>query len=128
MAEVNPRKCDVWALGLLCWEVHRGGQHYFQDPSIKELLSRADPQAYIPNDGGEGPSSLDQESAKVLSQKLLNISHQLVAAAENWVDQALSWTQFDRAILKGVFRNTLKASPSKRLENIARLPLIQSTR
>ena len=132
VAEVSPRKCDAWSLGLLCWEVHKRRQHYFRDPHIQELLSRAGPQAYLPNDDGKDHRSLDQESAQVLSQKLLDISSMLVGAAEDWVDlnlsQSSSWSYLDRLFLKAVFKNTLKANPLERSDNIARLPLIHKTR
>lgn len=129
---IAPRKCDMWALGLLCWEVHKLGARYYEDSAIQELLSLAEPQEFSIGTASDGPGSTNVESTEVLCQKLRSISAFLVMEACNWVDKVLirdkSWQHFDRILLKGVFKNTLQADLPQRMENVSRLPLIHGSK
>ena len=126
--KIEVRKCDMWALGLLCWEIHRKGTRYYEDRAIQELLSSAEPQDVSIGTASDGPRSANMESTKVLCQKLRNISAFVAMEACHWVDKVpildKSWQHFDRILLKGVLKNTLCADPSRRMENVSRLPLI----
>ena len=33
-------RCDIWALGLLCWETVCGGQPYYLTPDVEALKSQ----------------------------------------------------------------------------------------
>ena len=99
---------------------------------MQELLSKTEPQSASINFNSDGPRSLDQESVKVLSQKLFNISGLIVKEAQSWVDRVLvtepGWSQLDRIMLKGVFKTSLQVDPSIRLGNVSRLPLVHGKR
>ena len=99
---------------------------------MREILSKTEPQSASLNGNSGGPCSLDQESARVLSQKLFNISSLVVEEAQSWVDRVLAtdreWSRFDRILLKGVFKNTLQVDQSARTDNLSRLPLVHGKR
>ncbi|KAL9118274.1 MAG: hypothetical protein Q9187_005183, partial [Circinaria calcarea] len=126
VADVHPRKCDAWALGLLCWEVHKCGARYYDDEYMRELLSKTEPQSTSTSTNSDGHRNLDRESAEVLSKKLFNIGSLIAKEAHCWVDRVLikdpEWPHFDRILLKGVFRNTLEVKLFLE-DNISQIPM-----
>ena len=122
---ICPRKCDVWALGLLCWEIYRDGVRYYKNSHIERLLSNPESEGLWSNSGDGDSLDLDQASSKTLCEQLFDISHCIIMEAQSWISHLSNhdstWQHLDSILLKEVFERTLQTDLSKRLENVARL-------
>ena len=131
ITKINPRKCDVWALGLLCWEIHRQGLRYFEDSHIQGLIPQS-PTLCELGDYESKPLDPRYRLSEASSQVLLSMSFVLAEEASKWVDRELKihngWSHFDKLLLKGIFKGTLKSDASQRTENVSRLPLVHLKR
>ena len=128
---ISARKCDIWALGLLCWETLRQGQHYYDDDKVKSIITQSYASQDSQNQASRGLES-HQDSGNTSSRALLGISHLLAQEAYKWIDRDLDkdaeWPHFDKLLLRGIFKNTLKVDASQRIENVSRLPLVHGDR
>ena len=129
---ICPRKCDIWALGLLCWEIYRDGVSYYKDSHIEKLLSSSESEDLWCSSGDGDSLDLDQASRKTLCEQLFDISQYIIMEAQSWLSQISNhnstWQRLDSILLEEVFERTLQTDLSKRLENVARLLLVYGQR
>jgi serine/threonine protein kinase len=63
---LNFRKCDVWALGLLCWEALDNGSPYYKSTRIQDLIAitRTDSSSRSPSDHSASASKGSTSTSK----------------------------------------------------------------
>ncbi|KAF2016798.1 kinase-like protein [Aaosphaeria arxii CBS 175.79] len=106
--------CDIWALGLLCWEVVRDGVRYFRLPEISALL---------------GHSELFEESSLSADTlgRIFDLCPALAEAATTSIYEPpynSEFRPFQQQFINGILRKTLQVDPSKRQRDITKLPFI----
>ena len=121
---VNFRKCDVWSLGLLCWEVLIDGHAYYHNSDVQQgIISQQRSASHSTTSSSYNPS---QASSASILEELIIIAPQLVDIAcqdvSKRVDGMLSSREIDRLLF--LFRKCLQSDPEKRLVDIPLLPLL----
>lgn len=127
----NLHKCDIWAYGLLVWEILADGEIYFKrkwrhDPNFarttKEALSGTTVGDSRSPTTGEGTQeeSIQPEEEGVMgtfdSRHLGNLAIQYV--------NAMKLPNFERGSLGPLFKLTLQEDPALRLSDLNRLPIV----
>jgi len=127
----NLHKCDIWAYGLLVWEVLANGEIYFKrkwrhDPNFarttREALSvttLGDSRSPITGEGTR-EESIQPEEEGVMgtfdSKHLRNLAIQFV--------NTMTFPIFEKGCLGPLFRLTLQEDPALRLSDLNRLPIV----
>jgi serine/threonine protein kinase len=103
---VELKKCDIWAFGLLAWEVLLHGHHY---------------TANIP---GHDIADLDDESTRATLDpaKILSSALSTVGVATKGTDD------IQRAIFKHLFKRTLNGDPCLRIGDLSSLAFMSKWR
>ncbi|KAF2874996.1 hypothetical protein BDV95DRAFT_305008 [Massariosphaeria phaeospora] len=118
---INFRKCDVWSLGLLCWEVFRDGYPYY---NYDQIQKRIDSARGTPRNTNSSTSSARTLTSTEL-EDLLGTCSEFgdLAAAET--RQAMSNRLGNDLIykLEGVYQRTLAVDPENRVADIPFIPL-----
>lgn len=124
---LNFRKCDVWALGLLCWEALDNGSSYYKSSRIQELImfSKTDSRSSSDNSVSASKNTTGSvlESLSSFSGRLKELALEFL---ESEVVQDLF--TFERAKLKELFLATLAEDPDSRVADIPMLPLLLKTK
>jgi ankyrin repeat protein len=130
----NLHKCDIWAYGLLVWELLAGGSIYFKkswrhDPAFARStidslsgLSRTDSHASGVTSGEWTEDSIQPEDEGVLGK--FDTRH-LRNLAKQFVNSHLPpSSSFEKSYLRPLFDRTLQEDPAERLSDLTRLPII----
>ena len=127
----NLHKCDIWAYGLLVWEVLANGEIYFKRKwrhdrnfarSTREALSGTTVGDSTSPTTGEGTQeeSIVPEEEGVMgtfdSKHLRNLAIQFV--------NTMTFPIFEKGCLGPLFRLTLQEDPALRLSDLNRLPIV----
>lgn len=118
-------KCDVWALGLLCWEIMRGGTPFYEDRLISELLVESDlAHSHSPLGGLTTPNSYSP-TAKAVLKNLATIQPHLRFIARQFITNRVrvDIPEFSRHMLIKHLDSTLESNPRLRPGDISSLPL-----
>lgn len=121
---VNFRKCDVWSLGLLCWEVLIDGQAYYhnsdvQQGFISQRTSTSNSTAASSYDPNQALSTSILEELSIIAPQLVDIACRDVTKR---IKNVLSSREIDR--LSFLFQKCLEPDAEKRLVDIPLLPLL----
>lgn len=120
---LNFRKCDVWALGLLCWEALDNGASYYKSPRIQELIAFSKTDSRSASVNSESTSKVTTESILenlvFVAAKLQDVTRQFL-----YSDTVKDLYSFDRTKAQELFQATLEADPDKRVADIPMLPLL----
>lgn len=105
-------RCDVWALGLLCWEVVWDGTPYFCLPEVSSLCPWNE-------------SSPSKRSSDAIGH-IFDLCPALAEAAARSIDRLLpcDFGPFQKQFIKGILRKTLHVDPLKRPHDLSELPFI----
>jgi serine/threonine protein kinase len=118
-------KCDVWALGLLCWEIMRGGLPYYEDKLLLELLVESDPAHSQSSLGSLTTPNTHGSTADAVLKNLAIIQPHLKSIARQFTANRLRLDipDFSRHMLTKHFELTLERDPRLRPGDISSLPL-----
>jgi serine/threonine protein kinase len=141
---LNFRKCDVWALGLLCWESLDNGSPYYKSERMQELIAlhKTDSRSASLNSAGQskgsaGTSKTSGERSKGTASTTESILGSLPLLADRLQEAALDFLQSgavedlyssEKGKIRKLFRATLDVEPDKRVADIPMLPLLLKTR
>ena len=125
---VDVRKCDLWALGLTCWEILLNGSHYYETAAVctaletllerEEMLKTNESQSQTIQGSGTRSSKKD-------FRNLSKISHLLAGLAQNSVpvpDPRTNPTTALRSYNSGLFEELLNSNPFQRSAHAIHLP------
>jgi serine/threonine protein kinase len=126
--DLNFRKCDVWSLGLLCWETLDDGRPYYNSSEVQSSLQSSQSKS------GSGSASTQSHSASSsqigLFDELGTIAPQLLKIAcdevTNKVDQLLSPRETSR--LETLLKLCLAFDPQDRVAEVSSLPILARKR
>jgi serine/threonine protein kinase len=123
---LNFRKCDVWSLGLLCWEVLLDGHAYYHSSDVQNTILSSQQRSTIsqPTSSSINPSMASStasllEELGIIAPQLATIACHEVALK---VQGALTDRETDR--LRFLFDRCLETDPEKRLADLPLLPLL----
>lgn len=130
----NLHKCDIWAYGLLVWELLADGSIYFKkswrhDPAFARStvdslsgLSQTDSHASGVASGEWTEDSIQPEDEGVLGK--FDTRH-LRNLAKQFLNSHLpSSSSFEKSYLRPLFDRTLQEDPAARLSDLTRLPIV----
>lgn len=135
---LNFRKCDVWALGLLCWEALDHGSPYYKTPRIQELIhfAKSDSRDTSSNaatsskSSGKTASRGTTSSAENLLERLSTIAERLQEVVLDFLDSeaVIDLYSYEKNKLRELFQATLDIDPDRRVADIPMLPLLLNTK
>jgi serine/threonine protein kinase len=127
---LNFRKCDVWALGLLCWEALDHGSPYYRSARIQDLVSITKPDSRVPtNDSpstSKGTSRGTASTTESILESLSIIAGRLQEVALDFLESETvgDLYSFEKGKLRELFQATLDVNPDQRVADIPLLPLL----
>ncbi|KAI8629844.1 hypothetical protein F5Y19DRAFT_61701 [Xylariaceae sp. FL1651] len=107
-------RCDVWALGLLCWEALWDGTQYFRLPVVEAIKG-------WPKSVGEIVKSFD------IQGQIADLCPAFAETAAKSIDELsllCEFRSFQKQMIKGILRQTLQPDPAKRPYQLSTLPFI----
>ena len=125
LSTLDVRKCDLWTLGLVCWEILAGGIPYYEDPNVAAAMSLLQPEdlGLIPS--GSSLTS-DGRRGESLQKSVNAISGQLKDLAKAYVDTYTKPGDRLRISCAQLFDNLFQVDASAR--NPRALPFATQTR
>ena len=128
---VDIRKCDLWALGLACWELLANGVPYYESTIVQQaLLTTISATTSLELSGPTLRS--DGTSTETKSRHLYAISGQMSSLVEKFLEADASST-YDQltpdqlTLCKSFFRALLEPDPMTRSALVIHLPLFYGT-
>ena len=120
-------KCDVWALGLLCWEIMRGGAPFYEDQSIAALLEESGLAHSQSSLGSLTTLDSHRSTAEAVLNNLAMIQPHLKVIARQFATNRLRLDvpDFSRRMLTKHLEYTLESNPQLRSGDISSLPLVK---
>jgi ankyrin repeat protein len=116
---INFRKCDVWSLGLLCWEVFRDGNPYYHCDEVYKRIDSARGTS-----GASSTTSVHTMSSTELEELVRSCSEFAeLAAADTKLAVNLRLDHGQISKLEDVYNKTLVVDPEKRVADIPFMPL-----
>ncbi|KAF2012843.1 kinase-like protein [Aaosphaeria arxii CBS 175.79] len=122
--DINFRKCDIWSLGLTCWEIILGGQAYYHTANVERIiLSSPKGPASLPTPPASNTGS--QSSSASLLEELINVTPHLAMVASGDVSERAGVFISQAAVFRlcRVFRWCLCVDPAQRIADIPLLPI-----
>lgn len=128
-------KCDIWAYGLLVWEILADGALYFKhnwrhDRTYAKPVINTSRSDIVPILGstGSGDSPVARTSLKPEDELVFgafDVKH-LQSLACDFVNQ-ISYVdvKFEKGLLRGLFKTTLQLNPSCRPSDLSVLPIMR---
>jgi ankyrin repeat protein len=130
-----PHKCDIWAYGLLVWEVLADGSVFFQKPWRRDsafarsmedslmTLTTEELSSTDANDTKDMAPSVDAEEEGVFGR--FDIKHLRMLAKQHVSElKGGAEVSFAKSFLKPLFERTLQEEPGARLSDLTRLPIV----
>ena len=115
---IEPRKCDMWALGLLIWECLAGGKRYLDMPPIKEARSNI----------SLAPSQCQILPRSSLEQTAFELCMHLARIATDFARTSLHELFItNRHCVFAILHKTLQVEVSQRCDDVSKLPFAYST-
>ncbi|KAH0564834.1 hypothetical protein GP486_001782 [Trichoglossum hirsutum] len=126
LGKVEFLRCDVWALGLLCWEVLWNGCRYYEIDCIQGLSRKSSRNCSSGDNlsaSCELKTSMNDDSFR---ERMFALCPDLARLAQLSVDLLLGhpYCSLRRNMVKGILRNTLQVNPQLRPHDLSRLPFI----
>ena len=78
------RKCDLWTLGLVCWEILAGGIPYYEFPNVNTAFENANPEGSGIESASSSLNSMGYRG-EILQKSVNAISHILKDLAQEYV-------------------------------------------
>ena len=125
-AEINFRKCDIWALGLAVWEVLADGFRYTEYHQVESLLHQ---EKSISTPAKLSRSKEDFTGYSPTSRpgyEFFLISKHLCQLAVDRAELIRGVSAMSRALVKQIFRMSLQQDPTERCGDVSRLPFTYS--
>jgi serine/threonine protein kinase len=131
--KLNFRKCDVWALGLPCWEALENGSPYYKSARIQNLIAftKTDSRSTSDHsaDASKGSTSTSKRTASTTESilgSLSMLSDRLQEVVMDFLDSETvgDLYSFEKGKLRMLFRATLDVDPDQRVADIPMLPLL----
>lgn len=128
------RKCDIWSLGLLCWEVLRDGQEFYTHPEIQKVVTSTASELRSSNTLVETSGLTSAKTSSQFSNSTLVAELETAAStfaglaceeANDLAASELSYSTTEK--LMKLFRLSLCAYPEDRVADIAFLPFSLSS-
>ena len=118
------RKCDLWALGLTCWELVAGGTPYYEDARIQAALV-VSPDIVSPTASGSNSGAGSYPNNESIRRKLRTIADQIPGIALDSVEEILSETATPeiRSWCPTFFTSLLAQDPESRSAEVLHLPI-----
>lgn len=110
---LDVRKCDLWTLGLVCWEILAGGVPYYEDPKVRAAMSLLKPEALNVISSGSSLTS-DGRRGESLQRSVNAISGQLKNLAKKYVNVYTEPMDSLRTTCAQLFDNLLQVDASAR--------------
>lgn len=129
---VDIRKCDLWALGLACWEILADGIPYYETTIVKQaLLTTVNSTTMSPDISGTTLRS-DGILADLKSTQFNAISGQISSLVEQYLRAETSRIYFhlspnQQQMCKSFFQALLDPNPIARSALVIHLPLFYGT-
>jgi serine/threonine protein kinase len=120
---INFRKCDIWSLGLSCWEILIDGGAYYHTTDVEDcILSSSKRSDSYPTPPPSNPPS--QASSASLVDELVKITPQLIDISCRQISGITNDTLTTRETsrLHQLFKQCLEPDPARRLADIPLLP------
>ena len=128
----NLHKCDIWAYGLLVWEILANGEIYFKrrwrhDPNFARATREA-LSGTTPGDDSRSPTTREatqEESIQPEEEGVMGTfdSKHLRDLAIQFVNTK-KFPTFEKGYLPPLFKRTLQEDPAQRLSDLNRLPIV----
>lgn len=135
--EISFKKCDLWSMGLLCWEALADGQLYYRNTkvitasqSVSQNQTVSSEQATGKSDStasGSGISRSERDLQATQDQDISLIAPFLanIACLESRSTIGRQLSPREMESLCSIFRSCLQAEASKRVDDVADLPLLR---
>ena len=119
------RKCDLWALGLTCWELITGGTPYYEDPRILAALTATDSGGVTPAASGISSGGGSQSRNESILRRLQTISHRIADIAQGSMKDSISSRTSPeiQAWCSTFLAGLLAEDPNKRSTEVLHLPI-----
>ncbi|RDW82288.1 hypothetical protein BP6252_03400 [Coleophoma cylindrospora] len=113
---IDLRKCDMWALGLLCWEAMRRGKPFYEDRFVAAILSEND-RNRSQSSLGSLPETTSLHSHSSVLSNIARVQGRLKLEAQRYSNKGLKLLTpaFTASMLKRVFEATWETDPVTRL-------------
>lgn len=128
------RKCDIWSLGLLCWEVLRDGREFYTHPEIQEVVTSTasalrSSNTLVATSGSTSAETSGQFLTSTLVAELVTAASTFARLACEEANDLVTFKLSPRTTQKlmDTFRLSLCACPEERVADIAFLPLSLSS-
>lgn len=119
------RKCDLWALGLACWELVAGGKPYYEDARIQAALVASSTDLVSPTVSGTNSGAGSHSNNESVRRKLRTIAEQIPGIALDSVEDIISGSAAPeiRAWCSKFFASLLAQDPDSRSAEALHLPI-----
>ena len=119
------RKCDLWALGLACWELVAGGTPYYEDARVQAALVASSSDLVSPTVSGMNSRAGSHSNNESIRRKLRTITDQIPGIALDSVEEIISGFVGPeiRSWCSTFFDSLLAQDPDKRSAEVLHLPI-----
>ena len=127
---IDVRKCDLWTLGLACWETLANGRPYYEDTGVQEAMSIFNSLGSDSNVSGTTLGSHESGGIESKLKKIYQIGSQLSSIGLKFVDEVLchELDSRHRRMCLQLFDDLLCEDPKKRSAKSIHLPLFYKYR
>ena len=123
---VNFRKCDIWSLGLTCWETLIDEKAYYHNSDVEDSIMSFQRRTASSSVSTSNPPT-QASSSSAMVEELASIAPQLEAIAckeiQEVASKKLTLREIDR--LQILLKRCLESNPKYRVADIPLLPFFQ---
>ena len=112
-ATFDVRKCDLWTVGLVCWEILANGKPYFENHCVRAAMGRPRQGSVDPSLFGSTLGSAPMHG-EYLQRSLNAISGQLCHFAQGFVADLMLPLASESPIFLKLFENLLQVDAASR--------------
>lgn len=125
---IDYRKCDIWSLGLLCWEILNNGQSYYQRPRVVDITRESsDTWNSTQSDSAVDSNTSHHHSTTPFLTRLMYVKPRLIEIVCEDLSEELGpqLTQMMLQNLLSLFWRCLAAEPGNRAADVPSLPFLR---